>query len=70
VPDGGNPPRRFKVDAGGVPGTATGDGRDGWADGAWSERFWQVIERYGPWGTAYLEALLVLADRTVSSRGS
>jgi hypothetical protein len=59
----------FYVDAAGIHGTATGDGQDGWADGEWLRRFWRVLDRYGEWGTSYLEALLVLADRTVSARG-
>ncbi len=69
VPEGGGPARTFQIDAAGVSGAARGDGRDGWAQGAWLERFWLMCERYGPWGTAYLEALLVLSDRVVSSRG-
>ena len=69
VPRGGNPARPFEIDAAGVRGTALGDGRDGWAEGAWLERFWLILERYGVWGTAYLEALLVMSDRVVSSRG-
>lgn len=69
VPEGGSPAQPFAIDAAGIAGSAVGDGRDGWADGAWLERFWRVFDRYGPWGTAYLEALLVLSDRVVSSRG-
>jgi CRISPR-associated helicase Cas3 len=69
VPEGGKPARLFEIDAAGVRGAAHGDGRDGWADGAWLERFWRVFECYGAWGMAYLEALLVLSDRVVSSKG-
>jgi CRISPR-associated endonuclease/helicase Cas3 len=69
MPEGGRVPRSFEIDAAGVAGRAVGDGRDGWANGAWLERFWQVFERYGPWGMAYLEALLVLSDRAVSAEG-
>jgi CRISPR-associated endonuclease/helicase Cas3 len=69
VPEGGKPARPFEIDAAGVRGAAHSDGRDGWADGAWLERFWRIFERYGAWGMAYLEALLVLSDRVVSSRG-
>ena len=69
TPTGGEDPVPFYVDAAGIHGTATGDGQDGWADGEWLRRFWRVLDRYGEWGTSYLEALLVLADRTVSARG-
>jgi CRISPR-associated endonuclease/helicase Cas3 len=69
VPEGGRPPRPFEIDAAGIVGHALGDGNDGWADGAWLERFWRVYGRYGAWGMAYLEALLVLSDRVVSARG-
>lgn len=69
VPSGGQEPRRFHVAAVGIEGTATGDGQDGWIGGEWLRRFWRVIDRYGEWGTAYLEALLITADRTVSARG-
>ncbi|HEY5343840.1 MAG TPA: type I-U CRISPR-associated helicase/endonuclease Cas3 [Solirubrobacteraceae bacterium] len=69
VPRGGNPARPFEIDAAGIKGTALGDGRDGWADGAWLERFGLVLGRYGAWGAAYLEALLVTSDHLVSSRG-
>lgn len=70
VPGEGAPPRDFSVNAAGVMGSATGDGLDGWGDGEWVRRFWDVTGRYGAWGGAYLEAILVLADRTVSARGS
>ncbi len=69
TPTGGEDPAAFYVDAAGIQGIAIGDGQDGWADGEWLRRFWRVLDRYGEWGTAYLEALLVLADRTVSARG-
>jgi CRISPR-associated endonuclease/helicase Cas3 len=69
VPHGGSPPREFRAEAAGIVGVALGDGRDGWANGAWLERFSNVLERYGPWGIAYLEGLLVSADRAVSARG-
>jgi len=69
TPSGGEEALAFYVDAAGIQGPAIGDGQDGWADGEWLQRFWRVIDRYGEWGTAYIEALLVLADRTVSARG-
>lgn len=69
VPRGGAPSQRFRAESAGVAGDAFGDGRDGWDEGAWLERFWRMVERYGPWGIAYLEGLLVAADRVVSARG-
>lgn len=65
----GTDPREFAARVAGIAGTARGDGLDGWADGAWLRRFVDVVGRYGPWGTAYLEAILMLADRTVSQEG-
>lgn len=69
VPLGGATERAFHVDAAEVAGTARGDGVENWMSGEDLRRFWSVIERYGSWGTAYLESLLMLADRTVSSEG-
>lgn len=70
VPRGeGSQSRAFAADLCGVSGVAVGDGMEGWAEGAWLRRFFGVIESYGAWGTAYLEALVVLADRLVSAEG-
>jgi CRISPR-associated endonuclease/helicase Cas3 len=62
-------PRAFAVAAAGIDGSACGDAVEGWDEGAWLHRFLTIIDRYGPWGTAYLEALLMLADRSVSAKG-
>jgi CRISPR-associated endonuclease/helicase Cas3 len=70
LPHGGTPARTYRAQAAGVAGTGRGDGAQAWGDGAWLERFLTVTERYGPWGAAYLGALLVLADRTISAEGS
>lgn len=70
LPHGGAPARTYRADAEGIVGRACGDGLRAWGDGAWLERFLNVTERYGPWGSAYFGALLVLADRTVSAEGS
>jgi CRISPR-associated endonuclease/helicase Cas3 len=69
VPHPEIPARPYAVDAAGVAGQATGDTQEGWAGGSWLRRFFAVVDAYGPWGTAYLEALLVLADRCVSAEG-
>jgi CRISPR-associated endonuclease Cas3-HD len=37
-------------------------------DSGWTDLFWCMVRRAGWWGLAYLEALLVTADRTVSAR--
>lgn len=39
-------------------------------DGCWEEIVERTDARWGPWGVAYLEALLRAADCTVSGRGS
>jgi CRISPR-associated endonuclease/helicase Cas3 len=62
-------PRKFAVTAAGIVASARGDAVEGWEAGAWLRRFLGVVDRYGPWGSAYLEALLMLADRTVSQEG-
>lgn len=62
-------PREFAVTAAGIAASARGDAVEGWDEGAWVRRFLAVVDRYGPWGSAYLEALLMLSDRTVSQEG-
>ena len=62
-------PREFAVRAAGIAGSARGDAVEAWEAGAWLRRFLAVVDRYGPWGSAYLEALLMLSDRTVSQEG-
>lgn len=70
MPEGGLPAQDFAADAAGITGIAQGDGLDGWDAGAWLRRFFDLSARYGAWGLAYLEAVLVLADRTVSAEGA
>ncbi len=37
-------------------------------DSGWADLFWSMVRRFGWWGLAYLEALMITADRTVSAR--
>ncbi len=37
-------------------------------DSGWVDLFWRMVRRHGWWGLAYLEALLITADRLVSSQ--
>ncbi|WP_320670777.1 type I-G CRISPR-associated helicase/endonuclease Cas3g [Patulibacter defluvii] len=69
VPGPGAPARSFHVDAAGVAGTATGSDTEAWGDGESLRRFERLTARHGPWSLAYLQSLLVLADRTVSAEG-
>jgi CRISPR-associated endonuclease/helicase Cas3 len=38
-------------------------------DGAWDDLFEPLLRHYGPWGLAYLEAIVRAADQTVSGEG-
>jgi len=37
-------------------------------DSGWVDLFWRMVRRYGWWGSAYLESLLITADRLVSAQ--
>jgi len=37
-------------------------------DSGWTDLFWSLVRHFGWWGLAYLEALLITADRYVSAR--
>lgn len=69
VPGPGAPPRSFHIDAAGIAGTATGSDAEAWDDGEPLRRLERLTAKYGVWSLAYLQSLLVLADRTVSAEG-
>lgn len=48
--------------------TTTSDHRLYRLNSGWADLFWRMVRRYGWWGIAYLEALLITADRSVSAR--
>lgn len=37
-------------------------------DSGWTDLFWHMVRRYSWWGLAYLESIMVTADRLVSAR--
>jgi CRISPR-associated endonuclease/helicase Cas3 len=37
-------------------------------DSGWTDLFWRMVRRHGWWGLAYLEALMITADRLVSAQ--
>lgn len=57
---------RMKVDGASI--VASSDHRWYHLDSDWTDLFWRVVRRYGWWGLAYLEALLITADRQVSAQ--
>lgn len=69
--DFGQTPRSVYVDLPdvGVEGLAQEDGQSTWGSGEYFLRESALIARYGTWGLPYLEAMLILADRTVSAEG-
>lgn len=69
IPSDGAAPGSFYVEAAGLSGGATGSPGDGWSDGTALRRSVKLAAHYGPWALAFLESILVLADRTVSSEG-
>lgn len=69
VPKPGAPPRSFRIEAAGIAGTATGSDDEAWSEGQAVQRLERLTSDYGTWSLAYLQSLLVLADRTVSAEG-
>jgi CRISPR-associated endonuclease/helicase Cas3 len=53
---------------GGKTLTTSSDHRLYQLDSGWIDLFWRMVRRYGWWGIAYLEAVMITADRTVSAR--
>ena len=61
-------PVEVKLTLGGQGLVVSSDHRLHRLDGGWADLFWSLIRRFGWWGLAYLEAVLITADRTVSAR--
>lgn len=60
------PSIEFEAELLGVAGRSAGTNSAAWLGGRWLRQLLGLQERYGHWGLAYLQALLALADRTVS----
>jgi CRISPR-associated endonuclease/helicase Cas3 len=69
-PSAGSPPASFAFAHDRREWHGDGGDDDGWEHGTWAMRFFAAHRRYGAWTVAYLEALLMLADRAVSAEGS
>jgi CRISPR-associated endonuclease/helicase Cas3 len=57
---------RFQVTVNGAGLEFDGRPALGDLDACWPDRFWRLTKRFGPWGLAYLESVLRLADHLQS----
>lgn len=61
-------PVQISMDHKGNQITVRSDHRLYCLDSGWVDLFWRMIPRYGWWGLAYLESLLITADHLASAR--
>ncbi|HEX4109168.1 MAG TPA: type I-U CRISPR-associated helicase/endonuclease Cas3 [Solirubrobacteraceae bacterium] len=65
----GAPGSPYRADVDGIVGVSDGQATETWDGEVALHRLEVLAARYGPWTLAFLQALLVLADRTVSAEG-
>jgi CRISPR-associated endonuclease/helicase Cas3 len=58
---------RVSMNKGGQPIEVCSDHRLYRLDSGWVDLFWRLVRRYGWWGLAYLESLLITADHFASA---
>jgi CRISPR-associated endonuclease/helicase Cas3 len=64
VPD--EAPVQVELELAGISMASSSDHRLHHLGEGWPDLFWQMVRRHGPWGIAWLEGLVTLADRQVS----
>lgn len=67
--NGGAPAIEFTASLHGIEARIVGANSVAWLDGQWLQQFFDLRDRFGHWDLAYLQALVAVADRTVSREG-